>query len=63
MPGGYGKVVVVEHIGTRALRKDHRETLDAQNMRKRMGLGTQEEGRCGILMFRDQGVSGAGGEK
>lgn len=56
--------MVVEHIlGTRALRKDHRETLDAQNMRKRMGLGTQEGGRCGILVFRDQGVSGAGGGK
>ena len=28
-----------------------------------MGLGTQEGGRCGILEFRDQGVSGAGGGK
>ena len=57
-------MVVVEHtLGTQALRKDHRETLDAQNMRKRMGLGTQEGGRYGILMLRDQGVSGAGGEK
>lgn len=56
--------MVVEHtLGTQALRKDHRETLDAQNMRKRMGLGTQEGGRYGILMLRDQGVSGAGGEK
>ena len=51
--------VLLEHWISK---KDHRETLDAQNMRKRMGLGTQKGGRCGILVFRHQACLGVGAE-
>lgn len=40
--------VLLEHWSSK---KDHRETLDTQNMKERMGLGTEKGGRYGTLVF------------